>query len=169
MSGKAPGAFRTIGEVSELLDTPAHVLRFWESRFPQIKPVKRAGGRRYYRPADVELIAGIKQLLHDDGMTIRGVQKLLRERGVRHVGGLAVGTTAKDADVPLRPAPHRPAPPPEMRRPVSQQRAARPAPHRAATWLRQQPNLDPTRITQLLRRCMALHARLRAAQGHRPA
>ncbi|MGO4908670.1 MerR family transcriptional regulator [Pseudorhodobacter sp. W20_MBD10_FR17] len=85
---KSPDAFRTISEVAELLDTPAHVLRFWESRFPQIKPVKRAGGRRYYRPADVELLTGIRKLLHDDGLTIRGVQKVLREQGVRHVSGL---------------------------------------------------------------------------------
>ncbi len=82
---KSPDAFRTIREVAEWLDTPAHVLRFWESRFTQVKPVKRAGGRRYYRPSDMELLGGIKQLLHEDGLTIRGVQKLLREQGVRHV------------------------------------------------------------------------------------
>lgn len=86
---KSADAFRTISEVSELLDTPAHVLRFWESRFTQIKPIKRAGGRRYYRPGDVALLGGIKQLLHDDGLTIRGVQKILRERGVAHVSGLS--------------------------------------------------------------------------------
>lgn len=86
---KSPEAFRTISEVADLLDTPAHVLRFWESRFPQIRPVKRAGGRRYYRPGDVALLAGIKKLLHDDGLTIRGVQKILREQGIRHVSGLA--------------------------------------------------------------------------------
>lgn len=86
---KSPEAFRTISEVAEFLDTPAHVLRFWESRFPQIRPVKRAGGRRYYRPGDVALLAGIKKLLHDDGITIRGVQKILREQGIRHVSGLA--------------------------------------------------------------------------------
>ncbi|MFN4153330.1 MAG: MerR family transcriptional regulator [Paracoccaceae bacterium] len=86
---KSPDAFRTISEVAELLETPAHVLRFWESRFPQIRPVKRAGGRRYYRPADVALLTGIKRLLHDDGLTIRGVQKILREQGVRHVSGVA--------------------------------------------------------------------------------
>ncbi|MDP3958598.1 MAG: MerR family transcriptional regulator [Pseudorhodobacter sp.] len=86
---KSEAAFRTISEAAVLLDTPAHVLRFWESRFPQIKPVKRAGGRRYYRPADVALLAGIRRLLHDEGMTIRGVQKILREQGVRHVAGLA--------------------------------------------------------------------------------
>jgi len=85
---KSPEAFRTISEVAETLATPAHVLRFWESRFPQIRPVKRAGGRRYYRPADVALLAGIKRLLHSEGLTIRGVQKLLREQGVRHVAAL---------------------------------------------------------------------------------
>ncbi len=86
---KSAEAFRTISEVSELLQTPAHVLRFWESRFSQVKPVKRAGGRRYYRPSDLALLGGIKRLLHDDGMTIRGVQKVLREQGVRHVAALS--------------------------------------------------------------------------------
>ena len=82
---KSPDAFRTISEVSDWLETPAHVLRFWESRFTQLKPVKRAGGRRYYRPGDMALLGGIKKLLHDDGLTIRGVQKILREQGVRYV------------------------------------------------------------------------------------
>lgn len=86
---KSAEAFRTISEVAETLDTPAHVLRFWESRFPQVKPVKRAGGRRYYRPADVALLGGIKRLLHDQGLTIRGVQKILKEQGVRHVSEIA--------------------------------------------------------------------------------
>jgi DNA-binding transcriptional MerR regulator len=95
---KSPDAFRTISEVADWLGTPAHVLRFWESRFPQIKPVKRAGGRRYYRPADMELLGGIKKLLHDDGMTIRGVQKLLRENGVRRVADLSPPLAADLAD-----------------------------------------------------------------------
>jgi DNA-binding transcriptional MerR regulator len=86
---KSPDAFRTISEVSEWLETPAHVLRFWESRFAQVKPVKRAGGRRYYRPSDMQLLGGIKKLLHEDGMTIRGVQKILREQGVKHVCALS--------------------------------------------------------------------------------
>ena len=86
---KGPDAFRTISEVAEWLDVPTHVLRFWESRFTQVKPVKRAGGRRYYRPADMQLLGGIKRLLHDEGLTIRGVQKLLREEGVRHVAALS--------------------------------------------------------------------------------
>ena len=85
---KSPDAFRTISEVAEALDLPAHVLRFWETRFSQVKPVKRGGGRRYYRPDDVRLLRGIRGLLYDDGLTIKGVQKILRERGVRHVIGL---------------------------------------------------------------------------------
>lgn len=85
---KAAGAFRTISEVAELLDTPAHVLRFWESKFSQIKPMKRGGGRRYYRPEDVSLLKGIRELLYEDGLTIKGVQKVLRERGQKHVANL---------------------------------------------------------------------------------
>ena len=84
---KSADAFRTISEVADWLETPAHVLRFWESKFSQVKPVKRAGGRRYYRPTDMLLLGGIKKLLHVDGMTIKGVQKLLREKGVKHVAG----------------------------------------------------------------------------------
>jgi DNA-binding transcriptional MerR regulator len=84
-ASKSPEAFRTISEVSAELDVPQHVLRFWEQRFAQIKPVKRAGGRRYYRPEDVELLRGIRSLLYADGYTIKGVQKILREQGVRHV------------------------------------------------------------------------------------
>jgi len=86
---KAPEAFRTISEVAELLETPAHVLRFWESKFYQLRPVKRAGRRRYYRPDDVSLIAGIRELLQVQGLTIRGVQRVLQEKGVRHV--IAIG------------------------------------------------------------------------------
>jgi DNA-binding transcriptional MerR regulator len=93
---KSPDAFRTISEVAEHLDTPAHVLRFWESRFPQIRPVKRAGGRRYYRPSDVALLSGIKRLLHDEGLTIRGVQKILRDHGVRQVAGLTDDSVSLD-------------------------------------------------------------------------
>ena len=78
---KSPDAFRTISEVAEDLDLPQHVLRFWETRFTQIKPMKRGGGRRYYRPQDVDLIKGIRHMLYDQGYTIKGVQKLLRENG----------------------------------------------------------------------------------------
>jgi DNA-binding transcriptional MerR regulator len=82
---KSPEAFRTISEVATELDVPQHVLRFWESRFTQIKPTKRAGGRRYYRPEDIDLLRGIRSLLYSDGYTIKGVQKVLRERGLRYV------------------------------------------------------------------------------------
>jgi DNA-binding transcriptional MerR regulator len=82
---KSPDAFRTISEVAEGLDVPQHVLRFWESRFREIKPMKRGGGRRYYRPEDVDLLRGIRHLLYGEGYTIRGVQRLLREQGVRFV------------------------------------------------------------------------------------
>ncbi len=79
---KAAEAFRTISEVADELDLHKHVLRFWEVKFPQIKPMKRGGGRRYYRPSDMELLRGIRHLLHAEGYTIKGVQKILRERGV---------------------------------------------------------------------------------------
>jgi DNA-binding transcriptional MerR regulator len=82
---KAPEAFRIISEVAEDLDVPQHVLRFWESRFAQIKPMKRGGGRRYYRPEDVDLLRGIRHLLYGEGYTIRGVQRILREEGVGFV------------------------------------------------------------------------------------
>ena len=82
-AGKSDAAYRTTGEVSEELDLPAHVLRFWESKFPEIKPLKRGGGRRYYRPEDVDLLRQIRQFLYQEGYTIRGVQKLLREGAPR--------------------------------------------------------------------------------------
>ena len=82
---KAPGAFRTIGEVATDLEVPQHVLRFWESKFAQVKPLKRGGGRRYYRPEDVDLLRGIRHLLYSDGYTIKGVQKLLREIGSKSI------------------------------------------------------------------------------------
>ncbi|WP_421791702.1 MerR family transcriptional regulator [Hyphobacterium sp.] len=89
MTEKAPDAYRTISEAAAELDLPAHVLRFWESRFKQIKPVKRAGGRRLYRPSDLRLLMGIRTLLYDQGYTIKGAQKYLKEHGVSVVSGLA--------------------------------------------------------------------------------
>lgn len=115
---KSQSAFRTISEVAATLDTPTHVLRFWESKFTQIKPVKRAGGRRYYRPEDIDLLAGIKTLLHEQGMTIKGAQKLLREQGVQHVIGLAEGAEftdtpdAEETPAPMPPEPFAPTPEP---------------------------------------------------------
>ena len=82
---KAPDAFRTISEVAEEINVPQHVLRFWESRFVQIKPLKRGGGRRYYRPDDVDLLRGVRHLLYGEGYTIRGVQRILREEGLSFV------------------------------------------------------------------------------------
>ena len=143
MSGKSAEAFRTISEVADLIGTPAHVLRFWESKFGQIRPVKRAGGRRYYRPADVALIDGIRRLLHDDGMTIRGVQKILREQGPRHVAGLSRYSdgidTADREEAAQEPAPApvptarpaaaaAPAPPTAPDAPAGAPRRPRPAP-----------------------------------------
>ena len=88
---KAPDAFRTISEAAQELDTAAHVLRFWETRFTQIKPIKRAGGRRFYRSNDMALLFGLKKILHHDGLSINGAQKLLREKGVKFVIALGEG------------------------------------------------------------------------------
>lgn len=88
---KSAGAFRTIKEAADELDVPQHVLRFWETRFSQIRPVKRAGGRRYYRPEDVDLLKGIRRLLHGQGYTIKGAQRVLRERGLRFVQSVGRG------------------------------------------------------------------------------
>ena len=91
--GKSPGAFRTISEVSNALEVPPHVLRFWETKFPQIKPLKRGGGRRYYRPEDVSLLRQIRQLLYNDGYTIKGVQRLLKEGAQKNTAQLGVVAT----------------------------------------------------------------------------
>lgn len=119
---KSPDAFRTISEVAEDLDLPQHVLRFWETRFTQIKPMKRGGGRRYYRPQDVELIKGIRHMLYDQGYTIKGVQRLLRENGAHLLVAIGHGDIAaidaiaqrKQAEVAAAAAP----PPSAPRRPV---------------------------------------------------
>ena len=124
---KSQDAFRTISEVSDVLDTPAHVLRFWESKFSQVKPVKRAGGRRYYRPTDVDLLAGIKKLLHVDGMTIKGAQKLMREHGVKHVCAIGAdimgsdderGVAAIEHETPAAPPPAAKTSAPQAKAPV---------------------------------------------------
>ena len=95
---KSPDAFRTISEVADELDLPQHVLRFWETRFNQIKPMKRGGGRRYYRPEDVDLLKGIRHLLYDQGYTIKGVQKLLKQNGSKFAVTIGSGeVTAAEA------------------------------------------------------------------------
>jgi DNA-binding transcriptional MerR regulator len=91
MTDKSVDAFRTISEVGEDLDLPQHVLRFWETRFTQIKPMKRGGGRRYYRPVDIDLIKGIRHLLYDRGYTIKGAQRLLKDNGIAFVQALGTG------------------------------------------------------------------------------
>jgi DNA-binding transcriptional MerR regulator len=114
-TGKSDAAFRTTGEVSEELELPAHVLRFWESKFPEIKPLKRGGGRRYYRPEDVDLLRRIRQFLYHEGYTIRGVQKLLREGGMREEAATPAESNDRRTLFSLEPAPE----PPEH--PVSRQ------------------------------------------------
>ena len=101
---KSPDAFRTISEAAEELDLPQHVLRFWETRFSQIKPMKRGGGRRYYRPADVDLLKGIRHLLYDKGYTIRGVQRILREDGVPQVVAIGRGEIIAAPQAPEPPS-----------------------------------------------------------------
>ena len=91
---KSPEAFRTISEASEILSLPSHVLRFWESKFTQIKPLKRAGGRRFYRPNDILFILGIKKLLHIDGLTIIGVKRLIKENGINFI--INIGKNVRD-------------------------------------------------------------------------
>ncbi len=122
MLEKAPEAFRTISEVAGELDVPQHVLRFWETRFGQIKPMKRGGGRRFYRPSDVELLKGIRALLYGEGYTIRGVQRILREGGVQQVASIGRGETAArkrdahDLELDGVPAPGRALQAPRIRR-----------------------------------------------------
>jgi DNA-binding transcriptional MerR regulator len=150
-SPKAPDAFRTISEVADDLDLPQHVLRFWETRFAQIKPMKRGGGRRYYRPEDVDLLRGIRLLLYGEGFTIRGVQRLLKEKGVGFVvevgqtGSVetvtaAEGDRAQSASPPPRVREAREAPvisPPLRIRPVEEPVAAPPPPRRTVFALSQ--------------------------------
>ncbi len=100
-SGKAAGAFRTISEVATDLNVPQHVLRFWETRFAQIRPLKRAGGRRYYRPEDIELLRRIRELLYNNGYTIKGVQRLLRDAGGRRPDGDEGGAVEAEAEADL--------------------------------------------------------------------
>lgn len=114
MMDKSPDAFRTISEVADDLDLPQHVLRFWETRFNQIKPMKRGGGRRYYRPDDIDLLKGIRHLLYDQGYTIKGVQKLLKQNGPRFAIAIGAGeVTTADALASLaKSEPAAAAPPP---------------------------------------------------------
>lgn len=132
MAEKSPDAFRTISEAAEELDVPQHVLRFWETRFTQIKPMKRAGGRRYYRPADVDLLKGIRSLLYREGYTIRGVQKILKEDGVGHVAGIGRGEVEprkRDGVMETAPPPGMAKSAPRLARPAASAPSPEPPPH----------------------------------------
>jgi DNA-binding transcriptional MerR regulator len=161
---KSPDAFRTISEVADDLDVPQHVLRFWESKFHQIKPLKRGGGRRYYRPADVDLLRGIKQLLYGDGYTIKGVQKILREQGVAYAQTVwngqdtATGETAEQSK-PEQPKPEQqvkarvessaPVPDPEASPPVSGVGIEKPGPATAKGLGKEQSRLLKAALFEL--------------------
>jgi|SRR6266550_4673477 len=150
---KSPDAFRTISEVAVELDTPQHVLRFWESKFSAIKPMKRGGGRRYYRPEDLDLLRGIRTLLYGEGLTIKGVQKIFRDQGMRYVTELGRG------------AAHRIASPPARRMAVV--RAADGAialSEKHETQSFGLTEMERTRISQLLDELLELKAQLRAAR-----
>ena len=121
---KSPDAFRTISEVADDLDLPQHVLRFWETRFTQIKPLKRGGGRRYYRPQDVELIKGIRHMLYDQGYTIKGVQKLLRDNGNQFLVAIGSGNLAAIEAIAQRKQAEQPQPASSSRRAARPRRRA---------------------------------------------
>lgn len=163
---KSPEAFRTISEVSEELGLPQHVLRFWETRFAQVKPMKRSGGRRLYRPDHVALLRGIKALLYDDGMTIKGVQKMLRESGARTV----IARGKADAALSLELTEQAPAEetmlPLELPEDAAERLAAlknRVSGGRATA----RSSLDTERVRRSINRLEALLAQLEGATGSR--
>lgn len=159
---KSAEAFRTISEVADELDVPKHVLRFWEQKFPQIKPMKRGGGRRYYRPEDLELLRGIRHLLHLEGYTIRGVQKILRMQGVDEVKRCWMTDAAKPA-----PPAEAPASPPKAK---SKRKPARTAPAPAG---RKAPDRLPSDIVRtlegMLKELQACRRLLAPPRGDHPA
>jgi DNA-binding transcriptional MerR regulator len=149
MLEKAPEAFRTISEVATELDVPQHVLRFWETRFAQIKPMKRGGGRRFYRPPDVDLLQGIRKLLYGEGYTIKGVQRILREEGTAYVAGVGRGEIAarkrdaRDMELDGVPRPGRAMPAPRILRSAPPVGLAPPARGKSA-------KLEPEQTTQTI-------------------
>ncbi|MAK64508.1 MAG: hypothetical protein CMF75_07195 [Maricaulis sp.] len=123
VSKKSPEAFRTISEAADEIGVPAHVLRFWESKFPQISPLKRAGGRRFYRPQDLQLLRGVKRLLYEDGFTIKGARKFIKDNGIASVmemgDGQAVSISAEPGPQAVDAADvERPEPRPQAHRPA---------------------------------------------------
>jgi DNA-binding transcriptional MerR regulator len=154
---KSPEAFRSISEAAGDLELPQHVLRFWESRFSQLKPIKRAGGRRYYRPEDIDLLRGIRALLYNDGLTIKGVQKLLKGRGARHVAEIGRGARFTAS-----------APPPAMPRPVAQQPVFTLRPVPTVEMFAEKPFLaesERVELEILLAELLGLKQRLKAARA----
>ena len=128
---KSPDAYRTIREVADSLDLPQHVLRFWETRFPQIRPLKRAGGRRYYRPDDIERLRIIKRLLYDEGYTIKGVQKLFKEQGVQALSAIALSPVGPSVEPASAPEPSASWVPEDRRAPEGRPRLAEDGAHGA--------------------------------------
>jgi DNA-binding transcriptional MerR regulator len=144
---KSPEAFRTIREVAEVMELPQHVVRFWESRFPQIRPIKRAGGRRYYRRADLERLRVIKRLLYDEGFTIKGVQKLFKEQGAQALmDGASDTRPAVDADSELLLSAERDAASPASAAPIVESRESPPGPGRGGA---KGPALTPEDLAAL--------------------
>ena len=158
---KSPEAFRTISEVATELDMPQHVLRFWESRFAQVRPVKRAGGRRYYRPEDIDLLRGIRTLLYREGFTIKGAQKVLREKGLRYVAEL--GRVA--AGAPPVPAPAEAVV--EMPRPRAALTVVERVMEEEGDLAASLAHQERVRLEILLAELVQLKARLRAARALR--
>lgn len=170
---KSPDAFRTISEVATALDVPQHVLRFWETKFSQIKPLKRAGGRRYYRPGDVDLIRGIQALLYGDGYTIKGVQRILKDQGVRFVvdngknklavGGVAITERPVDLEAGKGDLPVPPSVPPSAPSQVGGTRPVTTAPDTPTSSVEATPELS-TRQRDVMNRVLldlvALKARV---------
>jgi DNA-binding transcriptional MerR regulator len=151
---KGPDAFRTISEAADELGLPQHVLRFWETRFSFIRPMKRAGGRRFYRPQDIAVLRGVRALLHDDGLTIKGVQRLHREEGVRRL--IAAGRGA---------APPAPASP-EAGPPDAAAAEGRPPRRRSPADL---SDLERRRLTAALEDLTAIKAEIDALLAQKPA
>lgn len=178
---KAPDAFRTISEVAEDLDLPQHVLRFWETRFTQIKPMKRGGGRRYYRPDDITLLRGIRHLLYSEGYTIKGVQRILKEQGVRFVIDGADLDDQKHDDVKMSaPIEKRPvelmveksAPPPVPEKAVEKPTASKPsiatlaASYESPEALQSVPSSAPPKVAQVVNDVVAPFTLTHNVPGH---
>lgn len=149
---KSPDAFRTISEAAEELDLPQHVLRFWETRFSTIKPLKRGGGRRYYRPEDVLLLKGIRHLLYDQGFTIKGVQRILKDQGIRYVAGIGEGRVMEpiangEPDDDADPA----APPPRITHEPNEHRFDEPEMPRIASGGKSLTERDREKLADVLR------------------